>query len=79
VVKTEDMSDGAVDLGEFTHDGQGVAPARTKAAVLSGNAQGQQTALAQGIPFGFWRAAALVAFDGGEGEFGGELSGGLQR
>ena len=78
VVEAEDMGDGAVDLGELTHDAQGVAPACAEAAVLGGNAQGQQAALAQGVTFGFGGATALVTFDGGEGEFGGQQFGGLQ-
>lgn len=73
------MGDGAVDLGELADDSKGVAPACAEAAVLGGNAQGQQAALAQGVAFGLGCASTLVTFDGGESELGGQQFGGLQR
>jgi hypothetical protein len=57
----------------------GFRSSRAEAAVTGGNAQRQQAAVAQGIALGLRRAAALVAFDGGQGKFGGQLTGGLQR
>ncbi len=78
-METEDVGDGAVDLGELADNLQGVAPARAEAAVTRGDAQRQQAAVAQGIAFGLRRAATFVTFDGGQGKFGGQLARGLQR
>ncbi|MNN55048.1 hypothetical protein D3C81_1699030 [compost metagenome] len=78
MMKTENVGDRAVDLGEFANDLQGFAPARAEAAVAGGNAQGQQAAVAQGIALDFWRATTFVTFDGGQGKLGSQLAGGLQ-
>ncbi|MNF96860.1 hypothetical protein D3C84_796670 [compost metagenome] len=77
-MKTEDVGNRTVDLGELAHDGQGFTPAGAEAAVLGGNAQREQTALAQGVTLGFRRTATFVALDRGQGKLGGQLAGGLQ-
>jgi hypothetical protein len=79
VMEAEDVGDGTVDLGELAHDGQGFAPVGAEAAEPGGNAQRQQAAVAQRVALGLGCAAAFVAFDGGQGKFGGQLTGGLQR
>jgi hypothetical protein len=78
VMEAEDVGDGTVDLGELAHDCR-VSLQSRRGRRNGGNAQRQQAAVAQGIALGLRRAAALVAFDGGQGKFGGQLTGGLQR
>ncbi|MNK96485.1 hypothetical protein D3C87_1167680 [compost metagenome] len=79
VMKAEYMGNRTVDLGELAHNGQGFTPTGAEAAQLGGNAQGEQTAVAQGVTLGLGCTATLVALDGGQGKLRRQMAGGLQR
>ena len=76
-MKTEDVGDGAINLGELTDDSQDFTPTGAESAVLSRNAQCQQAAVAQGITLDFGGATALVAFDGGQRELSSQSASGV--
>lgn len=78
-METEHVRERAVGLREQAHDVERLPPVRTAAAEFARNAQREQAALAQGIPLGLGRAAALVALDGGRREALHQVAGNVAR
>ena len=68
VMEAEDVGQGAVDPGQLPYRLQRLFPGGAEAAQFRRNAQGQETALAQGIALGLGRAALTITFRRGGSE-----------